>query len=239
METPPPQPADVTGPHHEAAIYRAGLDPAAADVTLVLVHGRGARAGGMVQFALQQVETPVAMVAPEAVGWEWYPESFLAPREANEPSLSSAIAVVDAAIDLAQAAGAAPGSIVGVGFSQGACLVAETVLRRGERLGGAVMLSGGLIGAPERSFSTDADLAGMPAFVGVSDDDPHIPSRGRPRPQRRSRPPVRTSASMRTRGWATPSSTRRWRTSTRWSMRRPCGSHESEFLCPARVSVTQ
>jgi phospholipase/carboxylesterase len=175
METPPPQPADVSGPHHDAAIYRAGLDPAAADVTLVLVHGRGARAGGMVQFALQQVETPVAMVAPEAVGWEWYPESFLAPREANEPSLTSAIAVVDAAIDMAQAAGAAPTSIVCVGFSQGACLVAETVLRRDERLGGAVMLSGGLIGAPDRSFRTDAELAGMPAFVGVSDDDPHIP----------------------------------------------------------------
>jgi len=175
METPPPQPAGVSGPHHEAAIYRAGLDPAAADVTLVLIHGRGARAGGMVQFALQQVETPVAMIAPEAVGWEWYPESFLAPREANEPSLSSAIAVVDAAIDTATEAGAAPTSIVCVGFSQGACLVAETVLRRDERLGGAVMLSGGLIGAPDRSFSYDADLAGMPAFVGVSDDDPHIP----------------------------------------------------------------
>ncbi len=26
METPPPQPADVSGPHHEAAIYRDATD---------------------------------------------------------------------------------------------------------------------------------------------------------------------------------------------------------------------
>jgi len=37
----------------------------------------------------------VAAVAPQAAGYTWYPQSFLAPMEMNQPYLDSALARVE------------------------------------------------------------------------------------------------------------------------------------------------
>ncbi|WP_435184859.1 alpha/beta hydrolase [Halobellus sp. EA9] len=162
-------------PHADQPIRTAGVAPEEADAAVVLVHGRGARADGMLQFAQEFAREGVHYVAPQAQRGTWYPNRFVAPIEQNQPHLDSALAHVGRAVDEARSGGLPPEKVVLVGFSQGACLVSDFVARDPERYGGLVLLSGGLIGEEGTDFDYAGDVDGMPFFLGVSDDDPHIP----------------------------------------------------------------
>ena len=162
-------------PHAGQPIRTAGATPDDADAAVVLVHGRGARADGMLQFAQEFGRQGLHYAAPQARRGTWYPESFLAPVERNQPSLDSALAHVGRAVDAARSGGLPAETVFLVGFSQGACLTAEFVARDPRRYAGVVLLSGGLIGAEGTEFDYEGDVDGMPFFLGVSDDDPHIP----------------------------------------------------------------
>ena len=62
-----------------------------------------------------------------------------------------------------------------IGFSQGACLTSETVLRNPQPYGFVGVLSGGAIGPPGTPRDYSGTLAGATIFLGCSDHDPHIP----------------------------------------------------------------
>jgi predicted esterase len=117
----------------------------------------------------------VAWLAPQAAGGSWYPYSFLAPIESNEPWLSSALALLDGLLARAGEAGLLPERVALAGFSQGACLSSEFAARRARPYGGLILFSGGLIGPPGTPRDYGGSLAGTPAFLGCSDVDPHIP----------------------------------------------------------------
>jgi predicted esterase len=117
----------------------------------------------------------LAYVAPQAAGHSWYPLSFMAPMERNEPGLSSALSVLRDLIEHLQGEGIPAERIVLLGFSQGACLSLEFAARNARRFGGVVALSGGLIGPPGTPRDYAGDFTGTPAFLGCSDIDPHIP----------------------------------------------------------------
>jgi len=99
----------------------------------------------------------VAYLLPQAPGRSWYGGRFNAPVVELEPSLSAALTTVALAVVVARERGAA---VVLVGFSQGACLVAELLAREG-RLGlaGAAVLTGALIG--ERSCAGEVRRLGV------------------------------------------------------------------------------
>jgi predicted esterase len=165
-------------PHAAVPAVQHGPPPGQAPVGLVLVHGRGDSAKGILGLMAPLAERgarAVSAVAPEAHGNVWYPQSFLAPTERNEPWLSSALASVDRAVGVLEAAGLARRRIVVAGFSQGACLASEYVAREGGAWGGLVVLSGGLIGADVDPARYPRRLDGTQAFLGCSDVDPHIP----------------------------------------------------------------
>jgi predicted esterase len=65
--------------------------------------------------------------------------------------------------------------IVLLGFSQGACLTAEFAARHADRFGGAIILSGGLIGPHGTKWDYPGSLASTPVFLGCSDVDAHVP----------------------------------------------------------------
>lgn len=185
------------GPHDGARVVRAGAPLDGAAGAVVLVHGRGATAESILGLGRELGRSDLAFLAPQAAGGPqtggaWYPRSFLAPLDANEPWLSSAVAAVLGAVAVAEGAGVPRERVVLAGFSQGACLACEVAARHAGRWGGLVALSGGLIGtgpappgaAPlrgmggahaDKAFDYDGSLAGVPAFVGCSDVDPHIP----------------------------------------------------------------
>ncbi|MFW5949338.1 MAG: alpha/beta hydrolase [Halolamina sp.] len=167
------------GPHAGQPITTAGAPRGAAEAAIVVLHGRGARPGSVLDLADELGRSGVTHIAPEAYHSTWYPNSFIADREANQPHLDSALRAVEDAVELGLDAGIPLEKVVVTGFSQGACLASEYVYRNPERYGGMAALSGGLIG-PDGMTWTDADvgsLDGTPAFFGCSDADPHIPEK--------------------------------------------------------------
>ncbi|MEF8907065.1 MAG: dienelactone hydrolase family protein [Haloarculaceae archaeon] len=165
----------TAGPHAGQPVRTAGADPADARAAMVLCHGRGARAGSMLDIARQVDVDGVAYLAPQAARGTWYPNSFMAPIDSNEPHLTSALATVGRTVERLTDAGVPQERVAVGGFSQGACLATEYVARNPTRYGGIVALSGGLIGPEGTDFEYDGALGGTPAFLGCSDVDPHIP----------------------------------------------------------------
>jgi phospholipase/carboxylesterase len=166
---------DVTGPHAGGEVIAAGAPVAGAGAAMVLLHGRGASAAGIIGLAGEIDRPQVAYLAPQAARSAWYPQTFLAPVEVNEPWLSSALGVVGALLSRLAEAGVPADRIVLGGFSQGACLATEFAARNAARYGGIAALSGGLIGAEDTPREYNGSLDGTPAFIGCSDVDPHIP----------------------------------------------------------------
>jgi len=165
----------VTGPHDDQPLETAGADPADASAAVVLAHGRGATARGILDLGREVSPEGVALLAPQAARNTWYPNSFMEPVETNEPGRTSGLAALDRAVQTAVDAGIERERVAVVGFSQGGCLASEYVARNPRRYGGLAALSGGLVGERVDPDDYDGDLAGTPAFLGCSDRDPHIP----------------------------------------------------------------
>jgi predicted esterase len=162
-------------PHAGQPVLRAGPAPAEARLAAILLHGRGASAEDILGLAGEFRASDVAYLAPQAAGQTWYPYSFLAPIEQNEPGLGSALRVVSTLLLDLEQQGVPADRVVLMGFSQGACLASEFAARHARRYAGVVALSGGLIGPPGIPRTYGGSLDGTPAFLGCSDSDPHIP----------------------------------------------------------------
>lgn len=163
---------DVIATHE---LRRAGAPPARARGVVLLIHGRGASAESMLPLADVVAMPDLCYLAPQAEGYTWYPQSFMAPTESNEPYLSGALARVSDILTDILASGIAVENLGVVGFSQGACLASETVLRNPRPYGFAGILSGGAIGPPGTKRDYSGSLAGARVFLGCADHDPHIP----------------------------------------------------------------
>ena len=176
-------------PHRSVALRRAG--PARGRLALVMLHGRGAGADGILPLAAELGVVDAALFAPEAADRSWWPVSFLAPMARLEPWLGSALAAVDRAVAAAVDEGFKNDRIVLLGYSQGGCLALEYAARSGRRFRNVFGLSAGLIGtadedeapsddlygfAPKR-FDYSTALTGMPVYIGCHARDPHIPLR--------------------------------------------------------------
>lgn len=185
-------------PHNDQPVARAGASTKEAAAAVILLHGRGASAGSMLQFA-DEFQTPgepetvqeppvdaspshrIAFLAPQAAGHAWYPYSFLAPVSRNEPGLSSGLSVIGRLIDELEADGIPASRIVLLGFSQGACLAGEYAARNARRYGGVVMLSGGLIGeGGDDPFGAGNLYAGGPDRERGPEHAPLTPMDGTP-----------------------------------------------------------
>ena len=165
----------VPGPHNGGSLLVAGTPIAEARGALVLIHGRGADAEGMLDLARYFRAEHFAWAAPQANGHTWYPFPFLAPLAQNQPYLDSALAVLEAVTSALAGEGIPRDRQVLIGFSQGACLSLEFAARSDTRWGGLVGLSGGVIGPPGTTWDRPRGVAGTPVFLGCSDVDPHIP----------------------------------------------------------------
>ena len=164
--SPASRPPASDDPHAGARVLHAGAALGEASAAAILAHGRGGSAQGMLDLAREIGGDDVAWIAPEAVGGSWYPFSFLAPIESNEPFLTSALALLERLVARCAESGLAPYRVVLGGFWQGACLSAEYAARRARRYGGIVVLSGGLIGPQGTPRAYRGSLARTPALLG-------------------------------------------------------------------------
>jgi phospholipase/carboxylesterase len=163
------------GPHQQSYTATGGMDPAEAKAAMIMVHGRGATAESILTLADEFGDHGLHLAAPQASQFQWYPYSFLAPTERNEPGLSSGLqAIWDLKQEL-NGKGFSDEQIIFLGFSQGACLASEFVARHPAKYGGLIAFSGGLIGDSVNAENYSGSLDGVPIFMGCSDIDHHIP----------------------------------------------------------------
>jgi len=164
-----------SGPHQRQPTETAGAATIDAAGAMILIHGRGASAQSILTLANEFNAPQLHYVAPQAESYQWYPFSFLAPTEQNEPGLSSGLQAVYDIITGLEASGIKKETIILLGFSQGACLASEYVARHPATYGGLAALSGGLIGSSVSAENYSGSLKGTPVFLGCSNIDPHIP----------------------------------------------------------------
>jgi predicted esterase len=162
-------------PHGGRPVAWGGSPLSDARLAVILVHGRGGSARDILALGAEFDLTDVAYVAPEAEGHTWYPHSFLAPMERNEPGLSSGLRLLSSLLDDLERGGMPSHRVALVGFSQGACLALEFAARHAHRFAAIAGLSGGLIGPPGTPREYRGSFAGTPVFLGCSDVDPHVP----------------------------------------------------------------
>ncbi|MFL7813878.1 MAG: alpha/beta hydrolase [Anaerolineales bacterium] len=160
--------------HQGQPILQAGESMERADRLVILLHGRGATAESMLSLSESLQSANTCFWLPQAAGNRWYPNTAFGPLEPNEPDLSSALSLVSNLIDQAAAAGISKESILLGGFSQGACLAAEYLVRNPDRYGGLFVFSGALIGPPGKVRVLIGDLRETPAFLGLGDRDPWV-----------------------------------------------------------------
>jgi predicted esterase len=164
----------ITDPHRDCRVLRAGTPVKDAVGAVILLHGRGGSAADILSLAQEFYFPNLAYLAPEASGNSWYPFSFLAPIEKNEPWLTSALGKILAAIQSVGDAGIPAERVIVCGFSQGACLATEYIARHPKRYAGLIAFTGGLIGPPDANLSHAGDLAKTTVFFGSGDPDAHV-----------------------------------------------------------------
>jgi phospholipase/carboxylesterase len=160
---------------HEKHVLVKGKKLGDAEKVLLMLHGRGATAEDILSLATYLNVKEFTLLAPQATGNTWYPNSFLAPPYTNEPWLSSAVSIVDEITEDINENGIDFSNIYYLGFSQGACLTLEYVARNARKYGGIVAFTGGLIGDKIYQQNYSGDFNNTPVFIGSSDPDPHVP----------------------------------------------------------------
>jgi predicted esterase len=153
----------------------AGAPLQSARVAAILLHGRGASADDILRLSDEFGQTGIAYLAPQAPDYTWYPYSFLAPLEKNEPQLGQALNTIASLLERVAQEGFSSERVALIGFSQGGCLALEYVARNAKRYGAVAGLSAGLIGPPGTPRDYAGSLAATPVFLGCSDVDGHVP----------------------------------------------------------------
>lgn len=160
---------------HTLDIKTGGKSLNEAEKVLIMIHGRGGSAQDIVSLSQHLNVKDYALLAPQATNGTWYPFSFMAPVEQNEPWLSSAVETVEKTVQTALDAGIKVENIYFFGFSQGACLTLEFLARNAQKFGGAAAIIGGVIGEKIDRENYKGDFAQTPIFLGTSNPDFHVP----------------------------------------------------------------
>ena len=164
------------GPHQSLSPLETGALSSEVQLGMVMIHGRGASAQSILSLSGEiDARDKITFIAPRAQGHTWYPYSFLAPTQKNQPGLNSGLQAVYNAVHQLVESGIPKNKIIILGFSQGACLASEFAARHPAKYGGIIALSGGVIGETVEIKRYSGDLKQTPYFVGCSDIDPHIP----------------------------------------------------------------
>jgi phospholipase/carboxylesterase len=158
------------------AVLRLGAHPSRARVLCVLVHGRTQTPEDMEALVVGRLSAPgVAFALPRSEGRSWYDARAVDPlTEGTERQLLASLDQLGRDIaDLRRVAPDLP--LLLAGFSQGACLGLEHLLRRGPWNGALAALTGGRVGRP--GDAPDAQpLDGFPVYLTGGDRDPWIPA---------------------------------------------------------------
>lgn len=160
---------DWTGLEPEAY----GASDTGAGLVIYGVHGRGQSPAFIRELADRVGHLDrFRWIMPSAPGNSWYPAGFMAPFDENQPSLENALQTVDRHLKELLAG---PLPVVALGFSQGACLLAEHLLTEQPAVDGIILHTGGYLGPERRSFRSEPGHAGTRTAILTARADPWVP----------------------------------------------------------------
>lgn len=160
---------------HPEKIIVNGVPANDAGKALIMLHGRGGSANGMLRLKESLNTEGFHVIIPQAAGNEWYPFTFLSPPQRNEPWLSHSFAMINGIIKELNREGIPDHAIWFLGFSQGACVALEFAARNARRYGGIISFAGSLIGDKIYPEHYTGNFEGTPVFLSSSEEDPHVP----------------------------------------------------------------
>lgn len=163
-----------TNPHFESGFVSAGSSLEEAEYAAILVHGRTQSPAFMLGILEKLCLKKTYVVCPAAANNTWYPNRFTEDSINNEPYLSNAFRVLDQHLDRFQGAGIAEKNIILMGFSQGACLIAEYLINNARRPRLIVLCTGGYHGKLALRLM-DKGFKGSNVYISNGDQDPWIP----------------------------------------------------------------
>ncbi len=148
---------------------------------VVLLHGRDQDPAWMYdhvvdRLTLSVADVPITWIAPAAPGRSWYAGRVHDPLSETLAERERAAELVDRLVDSAVEQG--HDSVVLAGFSQGACLVADHLLRRRCRFAAAVIWTGAAFGPPGTPWPGPpgpVTLEGLPVLLTNGDADAWVP----------------------------------------------------------------
>jgi phospholipase/carboxylesterase len=147
-----------------------------APVVVVAVHGRDQDPAFMRELARRLGPLPARFVAPVADARSWYPRPFMAPLAANRPRLDHALAAIRGRLAALVGSGVGADRLVLLGFCQGACLLTHLLLTEAPEVAGAVLLTGGHVGAEPLPAPSPTALQGLPVVLRSIEHDPFVPA---------------------------------------------------------------
>lgn len=160
---------------HQRPPVRIGPAPETATAIVIAVHGRDQSAGYMVEHLVDRINRPdIAWILPRADNQAWYQGRAGDPIETNQAELDAALDALEA-LQGPFAPGASQPPVLWIGFSQGACVVAELLATRSVAWDAAVILTGTLLGEAPASRSIDQHFGRKPIHLGLGDADPWMP----------------------------------------------------------------
>lgn len=150
-----------------------GADAATAQAVCVFVHGRAQSPEEMIETVLSRVDAPgVHFALPRAPREAWYDARAVDPLTGQtREQLEAALQQLHRTIATTRVTSPDVPLVV-AGFSQGACLIAEYLLRGGAA-DAAVLLTGCRVGTT-KDYPPVTALSGLPVYASNSDDDPWI-----------------------------------------------------------------
>lgn len=164
-------PAATESPAADPETYGAIVSEA--DLLVYGIHGRGQSPEFIRGLADRVGELDrFRWVIPAAPGNSWYPQGFMAPVDQNQPFLDEALKTVDTQLSSLLQHDI---PVIALGFSQGACLLAEFLLTTRRSVDGVILHTGGYLGPEQRSFGAKQDFLGTPVAVLTAREDPWVP----------------------------------------------------------------
>lgn len=153
-----------------------GAEVGAAQVVCVFVHGRTQSPAEMIEQVIRHLDAPTTrFVLPKSDGAAWYNARAIDPlTEEASTELNAALAALEHTIAVARA-DSPQARLVLAGFSQGACLSMEYMMRHGSWDGAACLFTGCRVGVAADDRPVTA-LPGMPIYASNGDKDPWIPA---------------------------------------------------------------
>lgn len=152
-----------------------GADWSEAEAVAILLHGHGQTPEDMQKLAAEIDCENIRYILPAPDGGTWFPKDILETFEENAGAVMASLAQLGAIIEGLRSKGLALDRIVPGGFSQGACIVAEFLVRNPKSYGGALLFTGGLIDVAAIGRRPGSGLLAVPVYVSGSEMDGIIP----------------------------------------------------------------